>query len=628
VSNTDPRPSSEKGAHTSYGRNPGRSPAKRSRWIWIVLGLVVVGLILFWIYNATTPADTGFAGRGGGRGGGGARGGRGGQGGIPTAVNAAMAVRGNLPIYLDELGTVTPPATVTVIPQISGVLQTVAFKEGQMVKKGQFLAQIDPRPYEQMLAQAEGTLAKDRAALADAKLDLKRYQTLLSQDSINSQQVDTQTATVKQDEGQVKNDEAAVAAQKLNLIYCHITSPVDGRVGLRQVDPGNYVTAGTANGIVVVTVIDPMDVLFTLSEDNLTTVASRIHAGAVLPAVAYDRAQTTKLAEGKLLTLDNQVDTTTGTVRAKARFDNKSGILFPNQFVNIRLTVDTLKNAVIIPTSAVLKGPQGMFVFRVEKTSYVASASVVPVKVGPAAGENTAILSGLDAGDIVITDGSDRLKDGSRVVLPGDCIPGGAGRSRAGGARAGGAGGSGSASRRGGGGGDGGFLGLFAKKPPADPLAAMRCAPGQRPLTALTAPPPTGLTASGEVAPAPTPTGSTAPAAPSGAPTPAAPTPAAHPGFGGGQGRGEGGGGQGGRLQAMIAALGLDAAQQQKVQAIAAEARQTAQNSDDPRAAYQAMNAKIAAILRPDQKIKFDQLRAQAAARRAQAEAGGGSSDQ
>jgi multidrug efflux system membrane fusion protein len=540
-------------------------------------------------------------------------------------VNAAKAVQGDMPVYLNELGTATPPATVTVVAQISGQLQTVGFKEGQMVKKGQFLAQIDPRPYQQMLLNAQGVLAKDQALLANAKVDLKRYQTLLAQDSVASQQVDTQAATVRQDEAQVKADEATVAQQKLNLIYCHITAPVAGRVGLRQVDPGNYVTAGTTNGLVVITVIDPMDVLFTVPEDNLPQVSARIRSGAVLPATAFDRSQTNQLAVGRLMTLDNQVDTTTGTIRAKARFDNASGALFPNQFVNIRLTVDTLHNVVIVPTSAILKGPNGMFVYTVEQTRAV---TVTPVTVGPAAGENSAILSGLQAGDVVVTDGSDRLKDGARVMLPGDCIPAGGRGGR------GGAAGAGSVAKPKT---TGGFFGLFAK-PAADPMAAMRCKPGQHPSSLLSgaggnpfalsfghgaAPAAKGAPISGTTTTTTTSrtVSTTEPGAPppsplTAAPAATAPSPPAP----------SGGGGRGNRMQAMIEALNLDGAQQQKAQAIFAAAGQQAQSTGDMRAAFQGAFAQLDAILRPDQKAKLAQMRAEAAARRAAA--GGGQSDQ
>jgi len=633
VSDTDSRPPADHGAHTLYGSKPTAKTGRRKRWIFIVLGVVAVALVLWFISNATTPASTGAGGPGGAGGGrGGGRGGRGGGGGAPTAISAAKATQGEIPIYLNELGTATPPATVTVVAQISGQLQTVAFTEGQMVTKGQFLAQIDPRPYQQMLLNAQATQAKDQALLVNARVDLKRYQTLVSQDSVSHQTLDTQVALVNQDEAQVKADEALVAQQKLNLIYCHITAPVSGRVGLRQVDPGNYVTAGTTNGLVVITVVNPMDVLFTLPEDNLSQVTARLHAGAVLPAVAFDRSQANQLAVGTLLTLDNQVDTTTGTVRAKARFDNTNGVLFPNQFVNIRLTVDTLKNVVVVPTSAVLKGPDSMFVYTVQSDRTVA---VTKVKVGPAAGENTAILSGLEAGDVVVTDGSDRLKEGGRVMLPGDCIP--ASQRMGGGKGAGGAAG-GKAS------GGGGFFGLF-KKPAVDPMASMRCKPGQHPSSLLDganagafklnfgpAAAPVAAAPGSATVTAVSHTSKTTTTAPADAatpqPAPQAVAPAAAPAApasqGGGQGGGGGGHGGAARLQAMMQQLNLDPAQQQQAQAIFTAAGQQAQASGDMRGAMQGAFAKFATILRPDQKAKFEQLRAEAAARRAQREAGGG----
>ncbi len=632
MSDTNSRPPNPSGAHSIYGARPGPSDGRRKRWIFIAAAVLLAALALWIVFMVTTPAQN-AAGRAGGRHGGGAHGGaHGGAGGPPTAVNAAKAEPGDMPIYLNELGTVTPLATVTVVAQIAGQLQTVAFTEGQMVRKGQFLAQIDPRPTEQALLQAQGQLAKDQATLANDEVNLKRYQTLLAQDSIARQQVDTQAATVRLDAGQVKADQAAVQAQKINLIYCHITAPVAGRVGLRQVDPGNYVTVGSSTGIVVITEINPMDVLFTVPEDNLDEVTARVHAGAVLPATAFDRSQTSQLAVGRLLTLDNQVDTTTGTVRAKARFDNADGALFPNQFVNIRLTVDTLHNVIIVPTSAVLKGPQGMFAYVVQQDRTVA---VTPVKVGPAAGDNTAILSGLQTGDVVVTDGSDRLKDGARVILPGDCIP----------AR----GGAGGAAKPAG----GGFFGLF-KKPAEDPMAAMRCKPGQHPSSLLSGGAASAFNLNfGAVKSAPaagvstTTTATTttrdatsghpkpiSPAEPppqASAPPPAsAQTPAGSPSQGGesqgGGGRGHGGAG---RLQAMMAALNLDAGQQQQAQAIFAAAGQQAQSTGDFRTAMQGAFTKLDAILRPDQKAKLQQLRAEAAARRAQHEAaGGGSPDQ
>lgn len=629
--------------------DPADRKGRRTRWIWII-GAVLLAAFVIWLVaphddqSASGPgAQGGQGGRGamgggGGRGGGG--GGRGGRGGAPSTVGSAKLAKSDAPIYLYALGTATPTQTVTVRTQISGQLQTVAFREGQMVKKGQFLAQIDPRPYEQQLAQAEGTLAKDQATLANARLDLKRYQTLLAQDSIARQQVDTQAALVRQYEAQVKSDQAAVGAQRLNLTYAHIVSPISGRVGLRQVDPGNYVTPGDTNGIVVVTEVNPIDVLFTVPEDNLPQVSAALRGGP-LEATAFDRTQQTQLAVGRLLTLDNQVDTTTGTVRAKARFDNSSGALFPNQFVNIRLLVSTLKGVVMAPTSAVLRGSQGLFVWVVDPDDK--TVSMRTVKTGPAVGDNTAITSGLDAGEIVVTDGSDRLREGQRVFLAGDCIPA---------RRPGGASGPGSKDGQGGGkwggrGGQGGgvsaeppktifnLFGLLGGKPKAqpDPYAAMRCQPGQRPggMGGSIAAPGAGAGAGGRsgggLAGAPGAASRTgAPnAGPGQGPGPGQGQPAANGGGpeggqngGGAPGGGaSGGGGRGGRMAAMYAQLGLDPGQKAKIDAIMASDRPKLMalfqsgDMDAARAARQAMQQKIDAVLRPDQKAKLAELRAQ-----------------
>jgi multidrug efflux system membrane fusion protein len=305
---------------------------------------------------------------------------------------------------------------------LSGTLQTVAFQEGQMVKKGDLLAQIDPRPYQISLENAEGALARDKALLATARLDLKRYQTLLAQDSIASQQVDTQASLVQQYEGTVKSDQANIDTYKLDLIYARITAPVAGRVGLRQVDPGNYVTPNLTNGIVVITQLQPISVIFTTSEDNLPQIMKQVQTGAKLSVTAYDRSNTTSLAGGTLETLDNQIDTTTGTLKLRAMFNNEDNLLFPNQFVNARLLVDTIHDAVIVPTSAVLNGSMGQFVYVVKPDSTV---TVRPVKIGPVDGERTSIASGLQAGERVVIDGSDRLKEGAKITIPAE-NPGGA----------------------------------------------------------------------------------------------------------------------------------------------------------------------------------------------------------
>src|SRR6202012_127404 len=301
-------------------------------------------------------------------------------------------------------------ATVTVRTQITGTLQKILFTEGQIVHQGESLAQIDPRPYEAALQQMEGNLKRDQALLADARLDLKRYEGLVKEDSIAQQQLDTQRALVDQYIGTVQADEGQVKSAQVNLIYTRIISPVTGRVGLRQVDQGNYVTPGDANGIVLLNQLQPITVIFTVPEDNVPAVMKQLHAGPSLTVEAFDRTNATKIADGKLLTVDNSIDVTTGTIKLRAQFDNADSSLFPTQFVNIQLLQDVLANQIIMPKAAVRRGaPNGVattFVYVVNPDS---SVSVRPVTLGVIDGERVAVTAGLKAGEVVVTEGGDRL---------------------------------------------------------------------------------------------------------------------------------------------------------------------------------------------------------------------------
>ena len=344
--------------------------------------------------------------------------GRGGQNG-PVAVAVAQVVPGDIQIRIPALGTVTTLANVTVRTQISGTLQKILFTEGQLVHEGAVIAQIDPRPYEAALQTAQGNLRRDQAQLADAKLDLKRYEGLVKEDSIAQQQLDTQRALVDQYIGTIESDEGQVKTAQVNLLYTHIVSPVTGRVGIRQVDQGNYVTPGDANGIVVVNQLQPISVLFSIPEDNVLELMKKVRQGAPIAVQAYDRGNAMKLADGQLSTVDNEIDITTGTVKLRAQFDNADGSLFPNQFVNIQLLQDLLRNQLVIPNSAVRRGaPNGVvstFVYLVNADHTV---SVRPVTLGVVDGERGAVASGLAAGDAVVTQGGDRLRDGAAVQLP------------------------------------------------------------------------------------------------------------------------------------------------------------------------------------------------------------------
>jgi multidrug efflux system membrane fusion protein len=319
-----------------------------------------------------------------------ARGGRFGQG-QATPVGIATAAQGDIPIVIKALGTVTPLATVTIKTQITGQLVQVEFTEGQTVKQGDLLAVVDPRPYEVALQNANGTLAKDEALLKNAQIDLQRYQTLVKQESIARQQLDTQAALVRQYEAQLITDRAVVDNAKLNLTYTRIVAPVTGRIGLRLVDKGNYITSGDATGICVITQVQPISVMFTIPEDALPPVRKRLRGGATLPVTALDRAQKNQLGQGKLATIDNQIDMTTGTVKLRAVFDNEDEALFPNQFVNVRLLADTVKDATVVPVAAIQRGQPGTFVYLVKADDTVA---IRVVETGVTDGEKIAVTKG------------------------------------------------------------------------------------------------------------------------------------------------------------------------------------------------------------------------------------------
>jgi multidrug efflux system membrane fusion protein len=396
----------EREAVLPHSEGAGKKRSSSRFVVWLVV-LAVVGGAGYYVWNSThQPA----AAAGGQRAGGGRRGQGGGGGAVPVVVTTAG--RQDLPVYLDGLGSVQAFYTVTLKSRVDGELNEVDFKEGQDVRKGDQLAVIDPRPYQVALAQAQANLAKDQAQLSDAKLNADRYDQLVKQGVIPQQQSDTQRALANQLVGSVAADQAQIDSAKLNLVYSRITSPIDGRVGLRQVDPGNIVHAADPNGLLVITQLEPIAVIFTLPEDSLPAVLARMRQGA-LPVKAMSRDNGVEVASGSLQTIDNQIDQTTGTFKLKAVFDNKDRALWPNQFVNARLLLDVQKDTVVIPSAAIQTGSQGTFVYAVKQDKTV---EVHPVTVGITEGTVAAITKGLSGGEEIVTDGQNNLKDGSLVA--------------------------------------------------------------------------------------------------------------------------------------------------------------------------------------------------------------------
>ncbi len=384
-------------------------PAKSRWWLWVLaLGVIALG---GWYYHSSRSssqvadaASTGGAGKG--------KGGPGGAGGMAIPVVVTTAQRGDLPVYFNGLGTVTAFNTVTVRSRVDGQLASVAFKEGQFVHQGDLLAQIDPRPFQVQLEQAQGQLAKDLAQRKDAEVNLERYKLLFQEGVIPQQQLDTQGALVGQFDGAITSDQSQIDNAKLQLTYSRITAPISGRIGLRLVDVGNIVHATDTNGLLVITQLQPISVIFSLPQDQLPQVMAKLHTGVQLNVEAYDRDDTAKIATGKLQTIDNQIDVTTGTYKLKSVFDNENNALFPNQFVNVHLLVDTKHDLTIVPTAAIQRGPQGTYVYAAAPDN---TAKIQIVTIAQTTGDSVGVSAGLNSGDVVVIDGQDKLQDGTKI---------------------------------------------------------------------------------------------------------------------------------------------------------------------------------------------------------------------
>jgi multidrug efflux system membrane fusion protein len=396
------------GVPESSARGASTAATTGSRWwIWFLLIVLVGGGVWYFRGRSASLAQDNAAAPAAGSG----KRGQGPFGAQVIPVIAAQAQRGDLPVYFNGLGTVTAFNTVTLRSRVDGQIIKINFTEGQFVKEGDSLVEIDPRPFQVQLEQAEGQLAKDVAQRKDAEVNLERFQLLFKEGVIPKQQLDTQAAQVGQFDGAIRTDQAQIDNAKLQLVYCHITAPISGRVGLRLVDIGNIIHATDSNGLLVITQLQPIAVIFALPQDQLPQVAAKLRGGGQLTVDAFDRDDTNKIESGKLLTIDNQIDTTTGTYKLKAVFDNSKNVLFPNQFVNIHLLVDVKKDLVIVPAAAIQRGPQGTYVYAVENNA----AKIYNVTLAQTTGNAVGLASGLKGGELVVVDGQDKLQDGSKV---------------------------------------------------------------------------------------------------------------------------------------------------------------------------------------------------------------------
>ena len=412
----DPPAQPDRPSHSST-YDPAKPKKKGRQWLWVILLLVFAGVLYYILKHPSAPPQDAAGGAGAGRGAGGGGGRHGGFAG-PVTLTTVAAQKGDIGVYLDAIGTVTPVYTATIFNQVTGVLTQVNYREGQTVRKGDSLVEIDPRQFQANVTTAQGALDRDTGLLAQAQMDLDRFKDAWARNAIPKQTLDDQEKLVLQDEGLVKSDQGTLDFDKVQLAYCHITAPFDGKVGLRLVDPGNLVQSTGSTQLAVVTQMNPITVVFTIAQDDLEPVLEQLHKGAKLNVDIYDRSQENKLATGKLTALDNQIDTTTGTLRLRANFDNKKGTLYPNQFVNTRLLVTTQHDMTLIPSSAIQHNGQVAFVYVIDNDT----AKVRNITAGVANDGMTAV-EGIGPGDVIATSSFEKLQDGSKIIVSKKPLP-------------------------------------------------------------------------------------------------------------------------------------------------------------------------------------------------------------